>query len=99
MRSIEVEQLITDLREEKPQSAVIVHDKDSSTVVIVEETEERLVFNVEESRLLFSNRETVKRLFEALDYPEEVFVELHGLEIEPETMAELESLASTVDEM
>lgn len=99
MRSSEVEQVIEDLRHETPQCAVVPHDKDSSMIVIVEDSEERLIFTVEESKLLLGSRDAVKRLFEALDYPEEAFVELHGLVVEAEIMSELESLASTVDEM
>ena len=98
MRSPEVEQLITDLRSEKPQSGAVTHE-DSTMVMLIEDTEDRHVFNAEESRLLLSNQGSIKRLFEALDYPEEVIVELHGIDLDADSMSELESLASTVDEM
>lgn len=98
MRPADVEQLITDLRAEKPHTGVVAQ-ADSKMVVVVEENEARHVFNAEESKLLLSTQESIQRLFEALDYPLEVFVELHGIEIEPDSMSELEKFASTVDEM
>jgi hypothetical protein len=98
MRPADVEQLIADLRDEKPHSGVVAQT-DSRMVILVEETEARHIFDAGEARLLLSSPESVRKLFEALDYPEEAFVELHGLDIEAETMSELEGLASTVDEM
>ncbi len=98
MRSVEIEQLIEDLQAEKPHSAVQVQPQ-SKMVVVIEDTNARHVFEAEECRLLLSSRSTVERIFEALDYPDDVFIELHDLVIDPEIMAELESYASTVDEM
>lgn len=98
MRSTELEQLIEDLRLESPQCPVTAHDKDSSMVFLFED-ETREVFNVEECKLLLGSSGSVKRLFEALDYPEEVCVELHGLVVDREVLDELEGLASTVDEL
>jgi|SRR5208283_4062696 len=98
MRSVEIEQLIEDLQAEKLHTSVQVQPQ-SKMVVVVEDTNTRHVFEAEECRLLLSSRNAVERIFEALDYPEEVFIELHGLVIEPDILAELEAYASTVDEM
>jgi len=98
MRSPELEQLIVDLREEKPVTNVVVNSE-SKLVVVDEMLDDRYEFNSEEAKLLLSSREAVGRLFEVLDYPEETFVELHGMEIDKEVMTELEEFASTVDEM
>lgn len=98
MRPVELEQLITDLQSEKLHTGVAVH-ADSKMVIIDDETDERHSFSADESKLLLSSPDSIRRLFEALNYPDEVFVELHDLTIDPEAMAELESFASTVDEM
>jgi hypothetical protein len=98
MRPAELDQLIEDLKAEKPHSNVLVQ-ADSKMVIVVEETDDRHEFGAEECRLLLSNPKTVERLFEALEYPDEALAELHGLVIDPEVMAELESLVATVDEM
>lgn len=98
MRPVEVEQLIEDLRAEKTPSNVAVQP-DSQMVVLTEDDEQRYVFDASECRSLLASSSAVQRLFEALDYPEGAMVELHDLVIEPEVMSELESMASTVDEM
>lgn len=68
-------------------------------VIVLEENGDRIEFKADECRLLLSSPDTVRRLFDALDYPEEVFVEFYGVEIEPEVMSELEDFASSVDDM
>lgn len=98
MRSPELEQLITELRGENPVSHVVTNP-DSKMVIIIEETNDRHEFKAEESRLLLSSADTVRRLFDALDYPEEAFVEFYGIEVDPDVMSELEDFASSVDEM
>lgn len=98
MRSPELEQLITELRGENPVSHVVTNP-DSKMVIIIEETSDRHEFKAEESRLLLSSADTVRRLFDALDYPEEAFVEFYGIEVDPDVMSELEDFASSVDEM
>jgi len=98
MRSPELEQLITELRAENPVSHVVTN-ADSKVVVIIEETNERLEFKADECRLILSSADTVRRLFDALDYPEETFVEFYGIEVDPDVMSELEDFASSVDEM
>lgn len=98
MRPAEVEQLIEDLRAEKPHSSVVIQPQ-SRMVLVIEEPAARYVFEAEECRLLLSGKNSIERFFEAMDYPEGVFVELHDLVIDPESMTELEDFASTVDEM
>lgn len=98
MRPLEVEQLITDLKAERRRSHVTTTNE-SKMVVNLEETEERHVFTSAECRLLLADTATVERLFEALNFPEEAFIELHEISVDPDVMAELEGYASTVDEM
>lgn len=98
MRSPELEQLITELRGENPVSHVVTNPE-SKMVVIVEESNERHEFKADECRLVLSSADTVRRLFDALDYPEEAFVEFYGIEVEPDVMSELEDFASSVDDM
>lgn len=100
MRSTEVEQLISDLKEENPKSR-IVSTPESQMAVIISDVRDRLIFTAEESHLLLANRSTVERLFEALDYPlpDDVFIELHGLTADSEIVTTLEEFAATVDEM
>lgn len=98
MRPVELDQLITDLQAEKPHSSVQVQPR-SKMVAVVEDTGDRHVFEAKDCQLLLSSPRAVERFFEALDYPEDVFIELHDLVIDPEIMSELESFASTVDEM
>lgn len=98
MRSQELQQLVEDLKVENPHSGVATQP-DSRMVILIEETDDRHELDAEASRLLLSSPESVERLFEALDYPEESFFELHNLEIDSEVMSALESFATTVDEM
>jgi hypothetical protein len=100
MRTPELDQLITELGAEKQPDTVMVQPQ-SKMVVIAEadDTEERHVFNARECQLLLSSADTVGRLFEALDYPDEAFVELYGLIIEREVMEELEKFSSSIDEL
>lgn len=98
MRSSELEQVITELRGENPVSHVVTNP-DSKMVIVIEENDDRHEFKADECRLLLSSADTVRRLFDALDYPEEAFVEFYGIEIEPEVMSELEDFASSVDDM
>lgn len=98
MRPAEVEQLIEDLRRERPRSTV-VSQPESELVIHIEDTGEKLTFNEDESKLLLANSGTVSRLYEALDYPSETCIELHEMVVDSEVMAELEGYASTVDEM
>jgi|PlaIllAssembly_1097288.scaffolds.fasta_scaffold261981_2 hypothetical protein len=97
-RPAELIQLLDELKGEAPESAVVVQ-ADSRLVVVIDDTEVRYEFTGPEAKLLLASRDTVERLFEALDYPEETFVELQNLTIDEDVMAELESYASTVDEM
>jgi hypothetical protein len=97
-RPSELDQLIADLEAEKPRSSVAVQP-DSKMVLVIEENEARYEFDGREAALLLSSRDAVERIFEALLYPEECFVELHNLEIDREVMDELEGFCSTVDEM
>lgn len=98
MRPTELDQLIEDLRAECPNTGVVAHTG-SKMVVVLEENNQRLSFDQKECELLLSSPDSVERLFEALNYPEDVFVELHDLVLDVEVMSELESFASTVDEM
>lgn len=97
-RPAELEQLLEDLRTERPVSNVAVQPE-SKMVIVVDETEARYEFDGDEAKLLLSSTESVGRLFEAINYPEETFFELHALTVDPDVMTELESFAATVDEM
>jgi hypothetical protein len=97
-RPAELTQLLIDLKAEAPDSTVIV-SPDSGMTVAFEDQVERYKFTGEECQLLLSSKKTVDRLYEALDYPEESFIELHSLDIDPDVMETLERWASTVDEM
>lgn len=97
-RPAELQQLVDELRAEKPKSSVITVEA-SKLVIAVEDTEDRHEFTAEEAELVLANRDTVDRLFEAMDYPEETFVELHNMTVDEEVMAELEKFSGTVDEM
>jgi hypothetical protein len=99
MRPAEVEQLIEDLKDEKPHSSVVTQG-DGKMVIYLPQVLEALSFNDEECQLLLASRQTVERLFEALDYPEESCVELYGsVAVDTDVMSALEDHASTVDEM
>lgn len=99
MRTAEIEQLIRDLKDENPVSGVVTQE--DSKMVIIDEGDggKRYSFSAGECRLLLSNPTSVERLFEVLEYPEEAFVELYELVVEPEVMSELDAYAQTVDEM
>ncbi len=97
-RPTELDQLLDDLRAENPASSVAVQPE-SKMVLVIEEPQARYEFDGSEAKLLLSSREAVERLFEALLYPEETFIELYSLEIDREIMDELENFCSTVDEM
>ncbi len=97
-RPSELDQLISDLTEENPVSSVVTQP-DSKMVLVIEENETRYEFNAQEAKLLLSSVDAVDRLFEALLYPDESFIELHNLDIDRDVMGQLESFCSTVDEM
>jgi hypothetical protein len=97
-RPAELQQLIEDLKAEKPGTGVVAQ-ADSKLVVVVEDTEARFEFTADEAKLLLSSRDSIERLFEALDFPSETLVELQNLTIDEEVMGELEAYASTVDEL
>jgi len=97
-RPAELTQLLIDLKAEAPDSSVIVNP-DSAMTIAFEDQVERHRFTGEECQLLLSSAKAVDRLYEALDYPEESFVELHSLDLDPDVMETLERWASTVDEM
>jgi hypothetical protein len=99
MRPPELDQLINDLREEKPRGNTFVQPQSKLIVVIDDDAKARYVFDADECRLLLADPDSASRLFEALDYPEETFIELHDLAVDPEVMSELEKFASTVDEI
>jgi hypothetical protein len=97
-RPSELDQLISDLTEENPVSSAVTQP-DSKMVLVIEENETRYEFDAREAKLLLSGTDAVDRLFEALVYPDECFIELHNLEIDRDVMGQLESFCSTVDEM
>jgi hypothetical protein len=97
-RPVELAQLLAELKGENPSSTIIIQD-DSHLVVVIDDIEAHYDFTGPEAKLLLANRDTVERLFEALGYPEESFIELQNLTIDEEIMVELESYASNVDEM
>lgn len=98
-RPAELVQLLTDLKAEARDLPDIL-TRDSKMVLTVEGEEGQIVFTGEECQLLLSSKKAVDRLYEALEYPEESFIELHSLDgIDPDVMDTLESWASTVDEM
>lgn len=98
-RPDEVVQLLTDLEAEKPDSAILI-TKDSKMVMTFEGRTDRFEFTGPECQLLLSSRKNVDRLFDALDYPDETFIELHSVEgLDPYVMETLEEWAETVDEM
>lgn len=98
MRSSELEQFITELRGENPVSHVVTNSE-SKMVLIIEDTDERHEFKADEARLILSSVDSVRRFFDVLDYPEEAFVEFYGIEVEPDVMSELETFASSVDDL
>jgi hypothetical protein len=98
MRPLEVEQLITDLRSQNGKSHVVA-GPDGSLVLIQEATNEKIVFNGEEAILLLADTSAVEKLFEALDYPDEMAVELHELVIDDDVLKALEEFTTSVDEM
>lgn len=73
----------------------------SKMVAVVEDglAKGRHVFSAQECQLLLRDEATVKRFFDALDYPDNIFIEVCDLVLEPEVMTELEAYASTVDEL
>jgi hypothetical protein len=98
-RTNELQQLLEDLKVEKPESHTVVQP-DSKMLVVNDDLEDgTYTFTGEEAKLLLANRDTVDRLFESIGYPEEVFVEIHNITIDEEIMSALEQHASTVDEM
>jgi hypothetical protein len=97
-RPSELDQLISDLEDENPVSSAATQS-DSKMVLVIEENDTRYEFDGREAKLLLSGTDAVDRLFEALFYPEECFIELHNIEIDRDVMSELESFCSTVDEM
>ena len=96
-RPAEVQRLIEDLGAEKPHSSVISQD-DSRLIVTVEDPQARYEFSGPEAKLLLASPNTVERLFEALDYPEETFIDLHSMVVDEEITSALESYSATVDE-
>jgi hypothetical protein len=98
-RPAELVQLLIDLQAEKPESGVITAN-DSKMVMTFEENQDRYEFTGPECQLILSSGKALDRLYEALDYPEESFIELHNLDgIDPGVMERLEDWAATVDEM
>lgn len=96
----EITELIEELRVEKPEITAVTNE--DSHMIIVAGCE--LWFNAEESGLLLSSPDSVRKLFEEFDvgtrlYAKSVSVELHGIEANAEVMAELEKQASLVEEV
>ena len=97
-RPVELTQLLAELKGENPDSTATIQE-DSRFLVVIDDSKTRYDFTGPEAKLLLANPDTVERLFEALNYPEESFIELQNLAVDEEVMAELESYASTVDEI
>ena len=97
MRPINVEQLIEDLRTENGHSRVGCTYRSKMRLTI--KGSEPMDFDADESKLLLRSVDAVEQLFEAIDYPDHVAVELHGLDVEDDVLTKLEELSETVDEL
>jgi hypothetical protein len=94
----ELKQLLEDLRAEDPPSDIIAPDG-TFMVIVLEPPDKRVELDAESARLVLASSDTVERLFEALDYPEDCFIELHGFTVDASVMSYLERYCSTVDEL
>jgi hypothetical protein len=94
--NIEVQELLEMLRAKSPVAEAATPSPGHLTIIL-EETGERQEFAAEDARLLLASRDTVERLFEALNW-EETAIELCELTLEPGILEELEKYAS-VDEL
>lgn len=91
---------LEELQEENLPHTVVTHPG-SKMVVVVEDPskgELRYEFLQEHCKNILSSRDAVERFFEALNFPEEAFVELHELVIDQDVLIKLENTFSTVDE-
>lgn len=96
-RPVEVEELLAELRQEAPHSGVI--SQAESKLVLLANGDDRYEFTEEEAVLLLSSGDTLARLIDALDYPDDMTAELHSLEIDQDVLMALEKVTSAVDEM
>jgi hypothetical protein len=96
MRPTEVEALLEELKTQNVRSHVRV---DGVGKMIIGNDDVRYTFTADECKLLLANKENVDTLFEALDYPEDAFVELYGIDTDQEVWGQLEEWSSSVDEL
>jgi hypothetical protein len=99
-RPVELNELLEELRAGQPPApGPAVTGGKLIIAVVIGDTKDRYELSGEEAQMLLADPKNVERLFEALDYPEDAVVQIHGLQVSDEAMAELEKWAWEVDEM
>lgn len=91
--------LLEELRNEGVQSDASIGKRSEAILYVSDDVDEPIFINAEDCKLVFANADTVDRLLEALDNPENPSVTLVDIVFSDEMLDILERRFSSVDEM